>query len=1014
MLEPETGSDSAVSSNGPNLLKANAKVMLAVVTGGAKNTTLSNRQAVVDTWFGLESYMVTAEDVGAARVIRLPKEAERGGRSALPKKVKHMWAHLYEHFLDEYDWFMKLDDDTFVHKERLLKTLSVFDPTVPLLLGKSYVTRPSSGAVTGPGAMWKDVDSLTFCHGGAGYIMSRELLRRVGPHLLESTTVTALEDAAIAAACFEVTGARCMNTNLRHFGGIDMVRNSHDQGHILSTVKALELDNRVKLALTATVHSVEAEMTRYLYQMYRRMDADTALSETADRLASRDLEKYRSALVASFNCTLSTPVGAAEPRFVAVCMRSALRWKPRTAPREPPNLATAWALVEGAGRSCQVAPPVRDIGWLAWNADIATPPRAPSPRPTAAAQGPLSANGVMIAVSSAAEVTYLALLLSSLRATGSSAWVAVFFDEARFAALLPALRSATVADCACRLIAWRSDRLRDAFDALSWKTHPSLRHQGYAVMGSYLRSLANKHGHVLMTRPDSFFQRDPFKAMPLRQGLNFFSLDPLRELPLETCFPTKTPPRLTEKLSATFPDTVFGSTSQLTQFLGALLYRKAAPGCSFDDNLSMAVWRKVFASGQPVNVLDPHTSPVVGVFPARGRYRVHDNVALVTNHAGTPAALVSGYAARTLVDGLGQLAVLHPGGAETPLQAALQRHAQLAAGIRLVADYRPLSATQWPAGDKAFSRFQSLGVGQSPSGAGGSEAPEEPFLAVWEALWRSSRFARDPARATVTKVAVPKTHKTGSSTLASVFFRYAARHKLRVWQRGTWTFVPAATFVKPPPPEDKEQYDMHISHLNPRGFFRGPFSKVADFYQHVIGPDVNMVTLVREPRQQYVSWLYYYVVPKMKEGDPMDVLRQFVADGKNKNILSQEFALRDRPTFDTFMKTYFEQFKLIMIAERFDESLVLLRRLFNWGEALLPCAPTRCLALSAPLCCRALPHRAQVGLRPCVAAISLLVPFPPPLPSQTSSTSRTCASWTATPRRGASATTESPSSPLPR
>jgi len=73
------------------------------------------------------------------------------------------------------------------------------------------------------------------------------------------------------------------------------------------------------------------------------------------------------------------------------------------------------------------------------------------------------------------------------------------------------------------------------------------------------------------------------------------------------------------------------------------------------------------------------------------------------------------------------------------------------------------------------------------------------------------------------------------------------------------------------------------------------------------------------------------VVPKYKDREPADILLEFVDAGKNKNILSQEFALREQTDLDDFMANHFGNFKLIMLAERFDESLVLLRRLFNWG-----------------------------------------------------------------------------------
>jgi len=51
----------------------------------------------------------------------------------------------------------------------------------------------------------------------------------------------------------------------------------------------------------------------------------------------------------------------------------------------------------------------------------------------------------------------------------------------------------------------------------------------------------------------------------------------------------------------------------------------------------------------------------------------------------------------------------------------------------------------------------------------------------------------DPTRPRVLHVASPKTHKTGSSTLSSIFFRFAVRHKLRMFHRGEWSFLPGGS-----------------------------------------------------------------------------------------------------------------------------------------------------------------------------------------------------------------------------
>lgn len=82
LLEPKN----ADGSDRPN------RMLVGVVTGGKKETVKTNRQAVLETWFDDNSYMVTHEEVETDRVMWLSDEAESGGHRGLPEKVKAMFA----------------------------------------------------------------------------------------------------------------------------------------------------------------------------------------------------------------------------------------------------------------------------------------------------------------------------------------------------------------------------------------------------------------------------------------------------------------------------------------------------------------------------------------------------------------------------------------------------------------------------------------------------------------------------------------------------------------------------------------------------------------------------------------------------------------------------------------------------------------------------------------------------------------------------------------------------------
>jgi hypothetical protein len=90
------------------LTQRKPRFMVAVITGGSKPSVKTNRQAVIETWFDHRSFMVTLEEVPTPRVIRLSEFAESGGHRGLPRKVKHMFARIYETMIDDYDWFIKV------------------------------------------------------------------------------------------------------------------------------------------------------------------------------------------------------------------------------------------------------------------------------------------------------------------------------------------------------------------------------------------------------------------------------------------------------------------------------------------------------------------------------------------------------------------------------------------------------------------------------------------------------------------------------------------------------------------------------------------------------------------------------------------------------------------------------------------------------------------------------------------------------------------------------------------
>ncbi|XP_059178834.1 glycoprotein-N-acetylgalactosamine 3-beta-galactosyltransferase 1-like [Physella acuta] len=86
------------------------------------------------------------------------------GRSHLTAKTMKAFRYIYENHFNDADWFMKADDDTYVIIENLRYFLSGENSSEPVYFGQLFTTHVVQG----------------YYSGGAGYVLSKEALRRFG------------------------------------------------------------------------------------------------------------------------------------------------------------------------------------------------------------------------------------------------------------------------------------------------------------------------------------------------------------------------------------------------------------------------------------------------------------------------------------------------------------------------------------------------------------------------------------------------------------------------------------------------------------------------------------------------------------------------------------------------------------------------------------------------------------------------------------------------------------------
>nr|XP_002740794.1 PREDICTED: glycoprotein-N-acetylgalactosamine 3-beta-galactosyltransferase 1-like [Saccoglossus kowalevskii] len=150
------GRDDSIAKN----LENRVRVLVWVATYPAnKESKLKHVKATWARRIDKVLYMSSEEDKSFPTIDLKVVE----GRNALWAKTRAAFQYIYDHHLDDADWFMKADDDTYVVAENLRYFLSDKDPTQPLYYGRRFKPYVAQG----------------YMSGGSGYVISREGLKRL-------------------------------------------------------------------------------------------------------------------------------------------------------------------------------------------------------------------------------------------------------------------------------------------------------------------------------------------------------------------------------------------------------------------------------------------------------------------------------------------------------------------------------------------------------------------------------------------------------------------------------------------------------------------------------------------------------------------------------------------------------------------------------------------------------------------------------------------------------------------
>uniref|UniRef100_A0A1A8RLH0 N-acetylgalactosaminide beta-1,3-galactosyltransferase n=2 Tax=Nothobranchius rachovii TaxID=451742 RepID=A0A1A8RLH0_9TELE len=164
------------------------RILCWVMTG--PNNLEKKARHVKSTWSrhcNIVVFMSSVDDPDFPTVGLGTKE----GRDQLYWKTIRAFHYAYDHHANEADWFLKADDDTYVIVDNLRWVLANHTPDEPIYFGRRFKPYTKQG----------------YMSGGAGYVLSREALRRFVEGFTNKvcTHTTSVEDLAMGQ-CMEKVG----------------------------------------------------------------------------------------------------------------------------------------------------------------------------------------------------------------------------------------------------------------------------------------------------------------------------------------------------------------------------------------------------------------------------------------------------------------------------------------------------------------------------------------------------------------------------------------------------------------------------------------------------------------------------------------------------------------------------------------------------------------------------------------------------------------------------------------
>lgn len=121
------------------------------------------------------------------------------------KKSFTMLKYMHDHYIEQFEWFLRADDDVFIRTDKIDALLRSVDSRKPWFIGQT-----GRGNREEFGLLSLENDE-NFCMGGPGVIFSRETLRRIAPFIGEclENLYTTHEDVELGRCVKRFAGVSC-------------------------------------------------------------------------------------------------------------------------------------------------------------------------------------------------------------------------------------------------------------------------------------------------------------------------------------------------------------------------------------------------------------------------------------------------------------------------------------------------------------------------------------------------------------------------------------------------------------------------------------------------------------------------------------------------------------------------------------------------------------------------------------------------------------------------------------